>query len=89
MLCCNFFDTFASKEMINNHLRSQDVFMKINESSVDSVIRIFAAVLLLYLGLGGELAGVLAIVAVIAGVILLLTGVVGFCPLYAIFRRKK
>ena len=63
--------------------------MKINESSVDSVIRIFAGVLLLYLGLGGELAGVLAIVAVMVGVILLLTGVVGFCPLYAIFRRKK
>lgn len=63
--------------------------MKINESSIDSVIRIFAGLLLLYLGLGGELAGVLAIVAVIVGVILLLTGVVGFCPLYVIFRRKE
>lgn len=63
--------------------------MKINESSVDSVIRIFAGVLLLYLGLGGELAGVLAIIAIIVGVILLLTGVVGFCPLYALIRRTK
>jgi hypothetical protein len=60
--------------------------MKINETSIDSVIRIFAAVLLLYLGFGGELAGALAIVADILGVILLLTGVVGFCPLYALFR---
>lgn len=63
--------------------------MKINESSVDSVIRIFAGVLLLYLGLGGELAGLLAIIAIIVGVILLLTGVVGFCPLYALIRRTK
>lgn len=63
--------------------------MKINESSIDSVIRIFAGVLLLYLGLGGELAGVLAIVADVAGVLLLLTGVVGFCPLYTLFRRTK
>ena len=65
--------------------------MKINETHIDSVIRIFAAVLLLYLGLGGELVGGIAIVADILGVILLLTGVVGFCPLYALFRfsRKK
>lgn len=64
-------------------------YMKINESSIDSIIRIFAAVLLLYLGLGGELTGVLAIIADILGVILLLTGVIGFCPLYAFFSFRK
>ncbi|RPJ24449.1 MAG: DUF2892 domain-containing protein [Chloroflexi bacterium] len=63
--------------------------MKINESSIDSVIRIFAGVLLLYLGFGGELAGVLAIVADILGALLLLTGVIGFCPLYALFDFKR
>ena len=63
--------------------------MKINETHIDSVIRIFAAVLLLYLGFGGELVGGIAIVADILGVILLLTGVVGFCPLYALFRFSK
>ena len=63
--------------------------MKINETHIDSVIRIFASVLLLYLGFGGELAGTLAIVADILGVILLLTGVVGFCPLYALFRFSR
>ena len=65
--------------------------MKINETNLDSAVRIFAAVLLLYLGFGGELAGTNAIAAEILGVILLLTGVVGFCPLYALFRfsRKK
>jgi len=63
--------------------------MKINESSIDSIIRIFAAVLLLYLGFGGELTGVLAIIVDILGVILLLTGVVGFCPLYALFNFHR
>ena len=65
--------------------------MKINESSIDSVIRIFAGVLLLYLGFGGELAGALAIAADILGVLLLLTGVIGFCPLYILlnFKRQK
>lgn len=66
--------------------------MKINETHIDSVVRIFASVPLLYLGFGGELAGTLAIMAGVSGVMLLLTGVVGFCPLYALFRfnrRKK
>jgi uncharacterized membrane protein len=63
--------------------------VKINESSIDSVIRIFAAVLLLYLGFGGELSGAFAITAVILGVILLLTGVIGFCPIYALFKFGK
>lgn len=52
---------------------------------MDSVVRIFASVLLLDVGFSGELAGALAIMAVVFGVILLLTGVVGFCPLYALF----
>ncbi len=63
--------------------------MRINESSIDSVIRIFAGVLLLYLGFGGELVGALVNIADILGVILLLTGVIGFCPLYVLFNFNK
>lgn len=63
--------------------------MKINESSIDSVIRIVVGFVLLYLGFGDELAGALAIVADILGVIVLLTGVIGFCPLYALFRFSR
>jgi hypothetical protein len=66
-----------------------DAYMKINESSLDSVIRIFSGVLLLYLGFGGELVGALAILADIFGVLLLLTGVIGFCPLYALVNLKR
>ena len=60
--------------------------MKINESSIDSVIRVFAGFFLLYLGLGGSLHELLAVGAVILGIAVLLTGVIGFCPLYSIFK---
>ena len=51
------------------------ICMIINETHFDSVIRIFSSVLLLYLGLAGELTGALAIMADILGAILLLTTV--------------
>lgn len=63
--------------------------MRIDETSIDSVIRIFAAVFLFYLGFGGELAAAPAIIADILVVILLLTGVIGSCPLYALFRLSR
>lgn len=58
--------------------------MKLNESNVDRIIRVLAGVVLLYLGFGGTLSGTLAVVADVLGVVMLLTGAVGFCPLYAI-----
>ncbi len=58
--------------------------MKLNESNIDRIIRAIAGVALLYLGLGGVLGGGLAIVADVVGVVLLLTGAVGFCPLYTL-----
>jgi hypothetical protein len=56
--------------------------MKLNESNVDRVIRAVVGVVLLYLGFGGVLSGTLAIVSDIVGAVLLLTGAVGFCPIY-------
>ena len=63
--------------------------MNINESKWDSVLRIFSGVFMLYLGFAGELSSVLAILAALLGLVLLLTGVIGFCPLYTLIRRKK
>jgi hypothetical protein len=57
--------------------------MKTNESNVDRIIRAVAGVVLLFLGFGGPLSGGLAVVA---DVVLLFTGAVGFCPLYAMFK---
>lgn len=57
--------------------------MKLNESNLDRIIRVVIGVVLLYLGFGGAMGGTLAIIADVLGVVLLLTGAVGFCPLYA------
>jgi hypothetical protein len=59
--------------------------MKLNESNTDRIIRAVAGVVLLYLGFG-VLSGALAIVADVIGVVLLLTGAIGFCPLYAVLK---
>ncbi len=57
--------------------------MKQNESNLDRILRAVAGIVLLYLGLGGVLSGTLAIISDVMGAILLLTGAVGFCPIYA------
>ena len=66
--------------------------MKMNESNVDRIIRAVAGVVLIYMGFGGVLGGVPAVVADVVGAVLLLTGNVGFCQIYAMFKfstRKK
>jgi fatty acid desaturase len=60
--------------------------MKINESRIDRVIRVVAGIGLLAFGLLTELAGALPWIAIGLGAILVVTGIVGFCPLYAIFK---
>jgi hypothetical protein len=60
--------------------------MKMNESNVDRIIRAIAGLVLLSLGFGGVLGGAIGIVADVLGAVLLLTGAIGFCPLYAMFK---
>jgi uncharacterized membrane protein len=58
--------------------------MKINEGSVDRVIRGIVGAILLVVGLT-LVQGPVGIVLDVLGAILLVTGIVGFCPLYTIF----
>ena len=60
--------------------------MKLNESNLDRIIRAVVGVILLYLGIGGAMGGTLTIVFDVLGVVLLLTGAIGFCPLYAVLK---
>lgn len=60
--------------------------MKTNESTLDRVIRGILGVVLLVLGFGGFVGGGWGIVLIILGFISLITGVVGFCPLYALLK---
>jgi uncharacterized membrane protein YbaN (DUF454 family) len=60
--------------------------MKLNESPADRIIRIVLGVILAALAITGVATGALAAVAWVVAAIAIVTGVVGFCPLYAIFR---
>jgi len=60
--------------------------MKLNESPADRIVRIVLGVILAALAITGVATGALAVVAWVVAAILLVTGIVGFCPLYAILR---
>ena len=60
--------------------------MKPNLSNIDRVVRVVLAAIFAYLYFGGIVTGALGIVLVILGVVFLLTAVVSFCPLYAMFK---
>ncbi|MFA5873016.1 MAG: DUF2892 domain-containing protein [Anaerolineales bacterium] len=57
-----------------------------NEGPVDRIIRVLVGIALIALGLLGVATGVWMWVAYILGAILLVTGIVGFCPLYKLFK---
>ncbi|MHB8890526.1 MAG: YgaP family membrane protein [Candidatus Limnocylindrales bacterium] len=58
--------------------------IKTNESTADRLIRIVVGIGLAALGVAGVVSGPLAVVAWVVAGVLLVTGVVGFCPLYAV-----
>lgn len=62
--------------------------MKTNESSLDRIIRVVLAVVLFALYFTQTVTGTLGIVFIVLGAIALITGVVGFCPLYALLKIR-
>lgn len=58
--------------------------MKKNVGTADTVVRVIFAVLIAVLYLTGIISGTLAIVLGILALVLLLTGLIGWCGLYAI-----
>ena len=60
----------------------------INEAGWDRIIRIVLGIALLYLGWGGVVAGGLGLFLKVIGFVPLLTGIVGWCPLYALFKFR-
>jgi K+-transporting ATPase A subunit len=59
--------------------------MKTNMGSMDRMVRMFIAVILGLSAFMGMITGVWAIVAYAVTAVFLLTSLVGFCPLYAVF----
>ncbi|MEN6571478.1 MAG: DUF2892 domain-containing protein [Anaerolineaceae bacterium] len=60
--------------------------MKKNESGLERVLRVLAGLVLLGFGIFGSVSGAWQVVILAVGGLLLLTGAVGFCPLYALFK---
>jgi hypothetical protein len=60
--------------------------MKVNESNIDRIIRVVLGIILLALGWTGMVTGTLGAIFKWLGFIPLLTGLIGFCPIYAIFK---
>jgi len=58
--------------------------MRCNESSTFRAIRVVAGLVMLYLGWTGTVAGTAGVVLQWLGFVPLLTGLTGFCPLYAV-----
>ena len=57
--------------------------MKLNESTTDRAIRVVAGAVLAGLGFAGVIPGAWGIAAGAVGVVLIATGAIGFCPIYA------
>ncbi len=58
--------------------------MKLNMGTVDRIIRILLAVVIAALYFTNVMHGTLALILGVVAVIMLLTGVISFCPLYAL-----
>jgi hypothetical protein len=59
-----------------------------NESITDRIIRVVLGIALLALGWTGTVSGVLGEIFKYLGFVPLLTGLIGFCPLYALFKFR-
>lgn len=57
-----------------------------NESTIDRVVRAIVGIILIYAWYAPFVTGTLAIVALVVGVVFLLTGIIGWCPLYSLFK---
>ena len=60
--------------------------MKANEASWDRIVRVVLGAVLLFLGFGSAISGALGVIAGVLGIVFVVTGLAGFCPLYALFK---
>ncbi len=59
-----------------------------NESGIDRIIRAVVGIILIALASSSVVTGTVGSIFWIVGIILLLTGIIGFCPLYALLKIR-
>lgn len=59
--------------------------MKTNTGSTDRIIRIIIAIVAAYFAWKGDVSDTLSIILYVVAAIMLLTTILGYCPLYSIF----
>ena len=62
--------------------------MKTNESNMDRIIRVVVGIVLFALYFTGTVTGGVGIAFLVLGALALITGAVGFCPVYALFKMR-
>lgn len=62
--------------------------MKKNMGSYDKLIRLIVAIILIVLYYKGILQGTTGIIALVVALVLTVTSLIGFCPLYTLFGMK-
>lgn len=62
--------------------------MKKNMSNTDRIIRVVLSAIFAYLYFGGMVGGTLGVVLVVLAGVFLLTSILGFCPLYVLFKTS-
>jgi hypothetical protein len=60
--------------------------VKVNEAGWDRIVRVVLGIVMLALGWGGFVGGWLGVALQWLGFVPLVTGLIGWCPLYSIFR---
>ena len=60
--------------------------MKKNVGQTDRMIRIVVGVALLILRFAGILTGTMGVIAIVVGIILIATGFLNFCPIWAVLK---
>ena len=62
--------------------------MKLNMGSFDRILRLIVAAIFVWLYVSNTLTGTWGIVLLVLAGVFVLTSLVGFCPLYRIFRLR-
>ncbi len=60
----------------------------INEAGWDRIVRVILGIILLYLGWAGVVSGGWGVFLKVIGFVPLLTGLIGWCPLYSLFKFR-